>query len=193
MFAAGKRLVSVHVRSRKSALVYSLVCNRNAWSRDLSSLRLLQLQTPNSFGRLRESTSSTDCAAFSSLLYHSLSTDTKANKLNRHGEANSYLSKESTSEAGVAHSHRSQYIRKDNLKWRKSPWKVKQLRFTRHIMNLVRKGKVDEAHDVFEQMKKGKVHPEVAIFNTLIAGYGRRGNVHASFRLFNEVCKVPSE
>ena len=79
------------------------------------------------------------------------------------------------------------YIRKDNIKWQRSPWKVKQLRFTRHIMNLVKKGKVSEAHEVFEHMKKGKVHPEVAVFNTLIAGYGREGDVKSSFKLFNEV------
>ena len=79
------------------------------------------------------------------------------------------------------------YIRKDNIKWQRSPWKVKQLRFTRHIMNLVKKGKVSEAHEVFEHMKKGKVHPEVAVFNTLIAGYGREGDIKSSFKLFNEV------
>lgn len=88
---------------------------------------------------------------------------------------------------GKALPRQQNYIRKDNIKWQKSPWKVKQLRFTRHIMNLVRKGKVSEAQDVFEQMKKGKVHPELAVFNTLIAGYGRQGDVKSSFRLFNEV------
>ena len=79
------------------------------------------------------------------------------------------------------------YIRKDNIKWQRSPWKVKQLRFARQIMNLVRKGKVSEAHEVFEQMKKGKVHPDVAVFNTLIAGYGREGDAKSGFKLFNEV------
>ena len=85
------------------------------------------------------------------------------------------------------------YIRKDNIKWQRSPWKVKQLRFTRHIMNLVKKGKVNEAHEVFEQMKMGKMHPDVAVFNTLIAGYGREGDVKSSFKLFNEVIMYCTE
>lgn len=46
---------------------------------------------------------------------------------------------------------------------------------------------VEEAEEVLGHMLRGKVHPEVAIFNTLIAGYGRRGEVRKAFKLFNTV------
>lgn len=81
----------------------------------------------------------------------------------------------------------SKFIRKDNLKWRKSPWKVKQLRYTRHIMNLIKKGKVEEAREVFVSMKEGKVRAEAVVYNTLIAGYGRQGDIQSAFRVFNDV------
>ena len=79
------------------------------------------------------------------------------------------------------------FIRKDNLKWHKSPWKVKQLRFTRHITNLIKKGKVEEAREVFDSMKKTKVRAEAVVYNTMIAGYGRQGDMRTAFKLFNDV------
>ena len=82
------------------------------------------------------------------------------------------------------------YVREDNIKWWKSPEEVKQIRFTRHIDNLVRKGKVGEAHEVFEQMKEAQVQPNEIIFNVLITGYRKEGDVQACFKLFNEVSLI---
>jgi pentatricopeptide repeat protein len=73
------------------------------------------------------------------------------------------------------------------LNRQKSPQEVQQLRFSRHIENLVKKGRVGEAHEVFQQMKQAQVQPNVFVFNLLIAGYGRKGDVRTCFKLFNEV------
>ncbi len=73
------------------------------------------------------------------------------------------------------------------LNRQKSPQEVQQLRFSRHIENLVKKGRVGEAHEVFQQMKQARVQPNVFVFNLLIAGYGRKGDVRTCFKLFNEV------
>ena len=75
------------------------------------------------------------------------------------------------------------------LKRQKHPraQEVQQLRFGRHIESLVKKGRVGEAHEVFQQMKQAKVQPNVFVFNLLIAGYGREGDVRTCFKLFNEV------
>ena len=54
-------------------------------------------------------------------------------------------------------------------------------------MNLISKGKASEAGEVFELMKKAGVKPETAVYNTLIAGYGRQGDAKESFHLFNQV------
>ncbi len=77
----------------------------------------------------------------------------------------------------------------ENHKWTKSPYKIKQLRFSRHIVNLVHKGKVSEAAEVFESMRGNKVKADAVVYNSLIAGYGGSGNVEASFRVFNQVSK----
>ena len=69
----------------------------------------------------------------------------------------------------------------------KSPWAVRQLRFARHIENLMKKGRVGEAHEVFEKMKLARVQPNVFVFNNLIAGYSKQGDVQTCFKLFNEV------
>ena len=119
----------------------------------------------------------------------SLATTVKAKKLKDEGSAG--LAEEGELDIATAASkagpRQRSYIRKDNLKWHKSPWKVKQLRFSRHIANLVKKGKMAEAQQVFEHMKEGKIHPDVATFNVLIAGHGRLGDASTSFKLFNEV------
>lgn len=73
------------------------------------------------------------------------------------------------------------------LKRQKHPQEVQQLRFARHIENLVKKGRVGEAHEVFQRMKQARVQPNVFVFNLLIAGYGREGDVRTCFKLFNEV------
>ena len=104
--------------------------------------------------------------------------------------AEKLMQEDFTEDITIPEPRQGSYVRKDNLKWQRSPWKVKQLRFSRHIRNLVRKGKVGEAHKVFEQMKKGKVQPDVAVYNTLIAGYGREGSVQTCFKLFNEVSLI---
>ena len=111
----------------------------------------------------------------------------KVKQLREEGSIGLGKDEEPVAAVSVTGPRQRSYIRKDNLKWHKSPWKVKQLRFSRHILNLVKKGKMEEAQKVFEQMKERKVQPDVAIFNVLIAGYGRRGDAHISFRLFNEV------
>ncbi len=72
-------------------------------------------------------------------------------------------------------------------RWTKSPYKIKQLRFSKHIINLVAKGNVSEAVDVFESMKNNNVKADAVVYNALIAGYGRAGNVEASFKVFNQV------
>ena len=79
------------------------------------------------------------------------------------------------------------YVRMDDIKHLK---KVKQLRFTRHIQNLVKEGKMKKAREVFEQMKQAQVQLDDLIFNVLIAGYRRQGNVWACFKLFNEVSLI---
>ena len=85
-------------------------------------------------------------------------------------------------------SRMSRFVRKGGDQgWTRSPYKVKQLRYTRHIMNLISKGKASEAGEVFELMKKAGVKPETAVYNTLIAGYGRQGDAKESFHLFNQV------
>ncbi len=76
---------------------------------------------------------------------------------------------------------------RNDQKWTKSPYKIKQLRFSKHIINLVHKGKVSEAVEVFESMRSNKVKPDAVVYNALIAGYGRAGNVEASFKVFNQV------
>lgn len=82
------------------------------------------------------------------------------------------------------------YVRADNIKWQKSREEVEQGRFRRHIDNLVKKGKVEEAHEVFEQMKEAQVQPDDFVFNLLIAGYRKVGDVQACFKLFNEVSLI---
>ncbi len=79
---------------------------------------------------------------------------------------------------------------RDNHRWTKSPYKIKQLRFSRHIVNLVHKGKVSEAAEVFESMRGNKVKADAVVYNSLIAGYGRSGNIEASFKVFNQVSKI---
>ena len=97
------------------------------------------------------------------------------------------------------------FVRGDRLRWRKNPQKVQQLRFAKHITNLVRKGKVnlrvvrnslcnydvfwqlEEAEEVLGHMRGKGVKPEAAVFNTLLAGLGRRGDAAHAFKIFNNV------
>ena len=72
-------------------------------------------------------------------------------------------------------------------KWTKSPYRIRQLRFSRHIMNLVHKGKMAEAVEVFELMRKNGVKPETVVYNSLIGGFGKQGNIRESFRMFSQV------
>ena len=170
MLGARRLLLSYKTRER-------LVCflrRTCGWIRTSSSLSPLQVQL--------------DCYASKfTLPAPQRCLSLASNKPKKLESANKRIFEDFAEDATEAVPKQGKYVRKDNLKWQKSPWKVKQLRFTRHIRNLVRKGKVGEAHEVFEQMKKGKVRPDVAVFNTLIAGYGREGNVQTCFKLFNEV------
>lgn len=74
-------------------------------------------------------------------------------------------------------------------RWRKDPWKIKRQHYTRHVLNLSKKDKLDEAAVVFEHMINAGVYPDAAAYNVLIAGYGRSGNVKEAFHLFNEMKK----
>lgn len=199
--AANLKRLLLHVSSRESvSRLYSLTCSSCIGSRVFPTLRPLQLLSTRHFCPAPVCANHSEAnlsPASSTFKYCQLSSSTKDLKLDGSTMETSSLLEEKVGleslkgDAQVLPRQRK-YIRKDNLKWQKSPWKVKQLRFTRHIMNLVRKGKIDEAHKVFQQMKRGKVHPDAAVYNTLIAGYGRKGNVQACFRLFNEVhiCKI---
>ena len=46
---------------------------------------------------------------------------------------------------------------------------------------------VAEAQEVFGHMQNERVTPEVPLFNSLIAGYGRQGDIRTAFKLFNNV------
>ena len=41
---------------------------------------------------------------------------------------------------------------------------------------------------VLGQMKRSKVRPDTVIYNMLLSGYGRQGDVQNAFKIFNEVC-----
>lgn len=71
-----------------------------------------------------------------------------------------------------------------------NPWKLKLLRYQRHISNLVKKSCQSEAVQVLEQMKRSKVRPDVVVYNTILSGYGKQGDVNSAFKTFNEVCWV---
>ena len=71
--------------------------------------------------------------------------------------------------------------------WVKSAWKMKQLRHSQHLMNLARKGKVSEAEQVLEQMKKGRLRPDVVVFNSILSAHARQGDFKQAFKTFNEV------
>jgi pentatricopeptide repeat protein len=69
----------------------------------------------------------------------------------------------------------------------KNPWKLKLERYRRHISNLVKQSRQTEAVELLEQMKKSKVRPDVGIYNTIISGYGKQGDLKNAFKTFNEV------
>lgn len=69
----------------------------------------------------------------------------------------------------------------------RNPWKLKLERYRRHISNLVRKSRQAEAVEVLEQMKRSRVRPDVGIYNTILSGYGKEGDVKSAFKIFNEV------
>lgn len=69
----------------------------------------------------------------------------------------------------------------------KSPWRLKQERQSRQVLNLVRKGMVSEAVHTLDLMKKARLKPDVVVYNSIIAGYSRQGDVRQAFKTFNEV------
>ena len=77
--------------------------------------------------------------------------------------------------------------REDNARWAKSPWKMKQQRHSQQVLNLVRKGKVSEAEQVLQQMKKARLKPDVVVYNSILTGYSRQGDFKQAFKTFNEV------
>lgn len=178
-----RRLISCVFCRTREAIAYRL-CLRCEWIRTSSYLSHLQVQFACSASLFGRSTPPS--------LRHHLSFAANRPKKPENTDKSSFVAEklgkdDFTESATSLEPRQGSYVRKDNLKWQKNPWRVKQLRFSRHIRNLVRKGKTEEAHEVFEQMKKDKVQPDVAVYNTLIAGYGREGNVQACFKLFNEV------
>lgn len=70
---------------------------------------------------------------------------------------------------------------------KKNPWKLRQLRYCRHIMSLVRKSRQKEAVQVLEQMKRSRVRPDVVVYNSILSGYAKQGDVKMAFKTFNEV------
>ena len=71
--------------------------------------------------------------------------------------------------------------------YKKSPWKLREQRFSRHIANLVKKSRQEEAVTVLEQMKRSRVRPDEVVYNTILSGYAKQGNVKLAFKTFNEV------
>ena len=72
----------------------------------------------------------------------------------------------------------------------RNPWKLKLERYRRHISNLVKKSRQAEAVEVLEQMKRARVRPDVGVYNTILSGYGKEGDVKRAFKIFNEVSPV---
>ncbi len=66
-------------------------------------------------------------------------------------------------------------------------WKAKLDRYRKHISNLVRKSRQDEAVQLLEQMERSKVRPDVVVYNTILSGYGKHGDLKNAFKTFNEV------
>lgn len=75
-------------------------------------------------------------------------------------------------------------------RWHTDPRKLKQLRYSRHILNLVKKSQQSEAVQVLEQMKRARVKPDVVVYNAILSGYARQGDAKMAFKTFNEVHKV---
>lgn len=70
---------------------------------------------------------------------------------------------------------------------RRNSWKLKQQRYCINITNLVRKSKQSEAVKMFDQMLRSKVKPDVVVYNTILAGYGKQGDANMAFKTFNQV------
>lgn len=68
-----------------------------------------------------------------------------------------------------------------------NPWKLKLERYRKHISNLVRKSRQAEAVELFEQMKRSKVRPDVGVYNTVLSGYRKQRDLKNAFKTFNEV------
>ena len=69
-------------------------------------------------------------------------------------------------------------------------WRLRQQRYAKHISNLVKKCRQEEAVQVLEQMKRSRVRPDVVVYNTLISGYAKQGNIKMAFKMFNEVSGI---
>ena len=75
----------------------------------------------------------------------------------------------------------------EGKQWVKSVFRMRQERYSRQVLNLVRKVKVSEAARVLDKMKKGRLGPDVVVYNNIILGYGREGEYKLAFKTFNEV------
>ncbi len=81
----------------------------------------------------------------------------------------------------------SDELMKEHVPRHTNYWKVKQQRYRKHITDLVRKSRQDEAVKLLEQMIKGRVRPDEVTYNTILSGYAKQGNIKMAFKTFNEV------
>ena len=59
--------------------------------------------------------------------------------------------------------------------------------YKNRIQKLSKRGKVEEALDLFKDMLSKVIYPETVVFNNLISGLGRKGEIKQAFKLFNDV------
>lgn len=98
--------------------------------------------------------------------------------------AGPYVKDRTRGDAGDSLTEPEQYIpapRRGNF------WKLKQQRYRKHISDLVKKSRQNEAVKLLEQMKKGRVGPDEVTYNTILSGYAKQGDVSMAFKTFNEV------
>lgn len=180
MFGAGRLLLSCAICRSREILASSL-CSRCGSITNLSYLKHLQARVACYATLFLRSSLPSQTVRPLSLT----TANRKPKKLVENGDRSNLISEELV-DAYTDDSAGSGL----RLKRQKHPQEVQQLRFGRHIENLVKKGRVGEAHEVFQQMKQARVQPNVFIFNLLIAGYGREGDIRTCFKLFNEVSSM---
>jgi pentatricopeptide repeat domain-containing protein 1 len=61
--------------------------------------------------------------------------------------------------------------------------------YKNRIQKLSKRGELEEALDLFDDMLSSNLYPDVVVYNNLIAGLGRRGDMKKAFKLFNDMKK----